>query len=129
VQVDGQDIGAVYRATLAARERAARGEGPSFIEALTYRYHGHLTAEVADYRTEGEVEQWRRTKDPIERLRRALERDGRLDSGRFDELAVRAREVVADAIAFAEESPLPNPATAADDVIALPFDPKGPFSR
>src|SRR5438067_6040762 len=68
VQVDGQDVGAVYRATREARERAARGEGPTFIEAVTYRYRGHNTGEVANYREDEEIEHWRTTKDPIERL-------------------------------------------------------------
>jgi TPP-dependent pyruvate/acetoin dehydrogenase alpha subunit len=129
VQVDGQDVCAVYRATLEARERAARGEGPSFIEALTYRYHGHNTGEVANYREEQEVEHWRRTKDPIERLRRALESGGRLESGRYDALVAKAKEVVEDAIRFADESPTPEPETATLGVTALPFDPRGPSAR
>jgi len=128
VQVDGQDVCAVYRATREARERAARGEGPSFIEAVTYRYHGHNTGEIANYRTDEEVERWRLTRDPIERLRRALAKAGRLDSTRFDELAENAREVVEDAIRFADESPPPDPTTAANGVTALPFDRKGPSS-
>src|SRR6185312_12677128 len=73
VQVDGQDVCAVYRATAEARERAASGGGPAFIEAITYRYHGHNTGEVASYRTAEEVERWQQTRDPIEGLRRALE--------------------------------------------------------
>ena len=50
LQVDGQDVCAVYRATRAAHERARRGDGPTFIEAVTYRYHGHNTGEIANYR-------------------------------------------------------------------------------
>jgi pyruvate dehydrogenase E1 component alpha subunit len=129
VQVDGQDVCAVYRATREARERAARGEGPSFIEAQTYRYHGHNTGEVANYREEQEIERWRRTKDPIERLRRALESAGRLEPGRFDALAAKAKEVVEDAIRFADESPPPEPETATFGVTALPFDARGPAAR
>ncbi len=129
IQVDGQDVCAVYRATHEARERAAAGEGPSFIEAVTYRYHGHNTGEVAEYRTEDEVEHWRRTKDPIERLRRALEKAGRMDPARFEELEAQAKGVVEDAIRFADESPLPDPATATAGVTALPFDPRGPVPR
>jgi TPP-dependent pyruvate/acetoin dehydrogenase alpha subunit len=126
IQVDGQDVCAVYRATAAARERAACGDGPSFIEAVTYRYHGHNTGEVANYREQEEIERWRRTKDPIERLRRALESAGRLERGRFDALAEKAKEVTEDAIRFAEESPEPDPTTATLGVTGLAFDPKGP---
>jgi TPP-dependent pyruvate/acetoin dehydrogenase alpha subunit len=127
-RVDGQDVCAVYRATLEARERASSGEGPTFIEAVTYRYHGHNTGEVANYREEQEVEDWRRTKDPIERLRRALERAGLLEPARFDALAARATETVKDAIRFSDESPRPDPATATERVTALPFDARGPAS-
>jgi pyruvate dehydrogenase E1 component alpha subunit len=127
-QVDGQDVCAVYRATVEARERASRGEGPTFIEAVTYRYHGHNTGEIGNYREEQEVEDWRRTKDPIERLRRALESAGRLEPGRFDALTAEAREIVKDAITFSDESPRPDPATATERVTALPFDPRGPAS-
>ena len=129
VQVDGQDVCAVYRAVQVARERAAREEGPSFIEAVTYRYRGHNTGEVANYREQEEVEHWRRTKDPIERLRRALESAGMLDPGGFEVLAENARAIVEDAIRFAEESPIPDPATASDGVTALPFDAKGPRAQ
>jgi pyruvate dehydrogenase E1 component alpha subunit len=129
VQVDGQNVCAVYRATREARERAARGDGPSFIEAVTYRYHGHNTGEIANYREEEEVERWRATKDPIERLRRALEKAGLLDAAGVDELTTHAQEVVEDAIRFAEESPRPDPATAALGVTAIPFDVKGPAAR
>ena len=125
VQVDGQDVGAVYKATAEARERAMNGEGPSFIETVTYRYHGHQTSEVVNYRTTDELEHWRQTRDPIERLRIALENAGLIDPSRYEELVAKAREVVQDAIRFAEASPLPDPATATKGVIGLAFDPKG----
>ncbi len=125
VQVDGQDVGAVYRATTEARERASNGAGPSFIETVTYRYHGHQTSEVVNYRTTDELEHWRRTRDPIERLRIALENAGRLEPSRYEQLVANAREVVQDAIRFAEASPLPDPASATKGVISLAFDPKG----
>jgi TPP-dependent pyruvate/acetoin dehydrogenase alpha subunit len=126
VQVDGQDVVAVYRATLEARERAASGGGPTFIEAVTYRYHGHNTGEVAGYRTDEEVEEWRRTRDPIDGLRRAMEAAGLLDSDRYDEMFQAARSVLEDSIEFSENSPIPDPATATTGVISLPFDPRGP---
>jgi TPP-dependent pyruvate/acetoin dehydrogenase alpha subunit len=129
IQVDGQDVCAVYRATRAAHELARRGDGPTFIEAVTYRYHGHNTGEIANYREAAEVERWRLTKDPIERLRRALEAAGKLEPGRFDALVENAKDVTADAISFAEESPVPDPATATTGVTAVPFDPRGPGSR
>lgn len=125
-QVDGQDVHAVYRSVESARTRALDGGGPTFIEMITYRYHGHNTGEVANYRTAEEVEQWRVAMDPIERLRIALERQGTLDAGGFDALVAAAREVTQDAIAFAEASPEPDPRGAADGVASARFDARGP---
>lgn len=124
--IDGQDVAEVYRATVTARRRAAAGEGPTFIEAVTYRYRGHNTGEVVSYRTSEEVEHWRLTRDPIERLRVALERSGSLPEGAFDEMVAAARRLVLEAIAFAEASPSPDPATAAEGVAAFAFDTRGP---
>jgi TPP-dependent pyruvate/acetoin dehydrogenase alpha subunit len=72
MQVDGNDLFAVYRAVKEARNRAVAGGGPSFIEAVTYRLADHTTADDARrYRDEKEVEAWR-GKDPIIRLRKYL---------------------------------------------------------
>ena len=74
--MDGNDVFAVYAATREALERARAGDGPTLIEALTYRLGDHTTADEASrYRSNDEVEQWRE-KDPIVRLRRYLEREG-----------------------------------------------------
>lgn len=125
VQIDGQDVGAVYRATIEARERALSGGGPSFIEMVTYRYHGHQTNEVVNYRTGEELEEWRERRDPIERLRSALADKGLLESSMYDEFVEKARKVVLDAIRFAEESPTPDPATAGDRVTGPLAESKG----
>jgi TPP-dependent pyruvate/acetoin dehydrogenase alpha subunit len=117
--VDGQDVAEMYRATREARERAARGEGPTFIEAKTYRYEGHSTGQIINYRTIEEVQDWRGTKDPIQRLRIALHAVGGLEDEAFDEIANNAREIVQEAIAFADESPFPDPIEATRDVTAV----------
>jgi TPP-dependent pyruvate/acetoin dehydrogenase alpha subunit len=119
VTVDGQDVVAVYRAASAARDRAARGDGPTFIEARTYRYEGHSTGQVINYRTMEEVEEWRGTRDPIQRLRIELHATGRLDDEVFDKMVLEARATVQDAIAFADASPLPDPIEATRDVTGL----------
>jgi pyruvate dehydrogenase E1 component alpha subunit len=117
--VDGQDVVAMYRATSAARDRAAAGDGPTFIEAKTYRYEGHSTGQVINYRTLSEVEEWRMTRDPIQRLRLELREAGALDDDAFDAMVLEARATVADAIAFADASPLPDPFEATRDVTGL----------
>jgi TPP-dependent pyruvate/acetoin dehydrogenase alpha subunit len=105
--VDGQDIAAVYNAVRSARERAVSGGGPAFLEMRTYRYEGHNVGDVQNYRELAEVADWRAHRDPISRLRQQLEQTEILGPGAFDAAASRARLVVDDAIAFAEESPWP----------------------
>ena len=83
---------------------------PTLVEAVTYRYHGHNTGEVAGYRTDEEVEEWRRTRDPIDGLRRAMEAAGLLDGDRYDEMFQAARSVLQASIEFSENSPIPDPA-------------------
>jgi TPP-dependent pyruvate/acetoin dehydrogenase alpha subunit len=117
--VDGQDVVAMHRATLEARERAAAGEGPTFIEALTYRYEGHSTGQIINYRTIDEVREWRDTRDPIQRLRLALDAAGALDESDFEAFLASVQAQVEDAIAFAEESPLPDPLDATRQVTAM----------
>jgi 2-oxoisovalerate dehydrogenase E1 component alpha subunit len=79
VQVDGNDVLAVYAVTRAAVERAHAGDGPTLIEAMTYRIGPHSTADDATrYRDEREVAEWRR-RDPIERFRRFLAAQGVAD--------------------------------------------------
>ena len=96
--IDGQDVAAMHRATEEARQRAAAGDGPTFIEALTYRYEGHSTGQVINYRTIDEVREWRDTRDPIQRLRLALDAAGALDESDFDALLAGVQVQVDDAI-------------------------------
>ena len=111
-QIDGQDVGTVFRHVAAARDRAIAGEGPTFIEALTYRYHGHNTGDVIRYRTEDEVEQWRSTKDPILRFAAALEHAETLASGQLDELTASAQTRVREAVEAADAAEYPDPESA-----------------
>ncbi|MDQ3500430.1 MAG: thiamine pyrophosphate-dependent dehydrogenase E1 component subunit alpha, partial [Actinomycetota bacterium] len=79
VRVDGMDVLAMYQVTKLATDRARRGEGPTLIEAMTYRYGAHATADDARrYRSAEEEDSWRQ-RDPIERFRRFLEKRGQWD--------------------------------------------------
>lgn len=106
--VDGNDVRAVRAATKAAVERCRRGEGPSYIEAATYRIHGHLEAEDlilagGTYRTPEEIEIWRANdRDPISRFRSLLTNEGILDDDKFATLDRAAKERVDAAVAFAD---------------------------
>jgi TPP-dependent pyruvate/acetoin dehydrogenase alpha subunit len=117
--IDGQDVGAVYRATRDAHERAASGDGPTFIEARTYRYEGHQTGQKITYRTPEEVDAWRSARDPIERMRDAMASAGILDEEAFAKLRAAALRRVAEAVEFAESSPWPEAGIAATNVTGL----------
>jgi TPP-dependent pyruvate/acetoin dehydrogenase alpha subunit len=117
-KVDGQDVLAVHDAVRQAARRARAGEGPTFLEVATYRYKGHDSGQVIRYRTEDEVRDWRDSRDPIQRLAAALTEAGELDPAELTELTDAARRTIDAAVAYAEESPWPDPSTAADDVTA-----------
>jgi acetoin:2,6-dichlorophenolindophenol oxidoreductase subunit alpha len=121
VSVDGQDVVEVFDAVSGAVARARAGQGPTLIEARTYRYRDH--AEYGNlklsHRAQEELEQWR-TRDPIDTLAARMAQTG----GVFDDVMAQledevAREV-ADAVRFAKESPLPAPEELFEDLWATP---------
>jgi 2-oxoisovalerate dehydrogenase E1 component len=108
IRVDGMDPIAMYLATRLAVRRARQGKGPTLIEAMTYRYGPHATADdPTRYRTRAEEEKWRR-RDPIERLRRFLETRGEWDQGVGEKVAMETSDMVAAAITEIEARPLPG---------------------
>ena len=114
ITVDGNDVVAVYEAALEAVDRARGGGGPTLMECVTYRIRGHFEGDPQAYRTQTEVEQWKR-RDPLTRLEERL----RLRSSSFDQdkesIATEVRERIARAIEFAESSPVPEPKDALED--------------
>jgi pyruvate dehydrogenase E1 component alpha subunit len=116
IQVDGQDIGRVHDTVTEAVARARAGEGPSFIEALTYRYKGHSRSDPGAYRPEGELEQWME-RDPIVLHERALVAAG-IDAARCEELRENAKKAVSDALERAMGWPDPAPAARLEHVFA-----------
>lgn len=102
VVVDGNDVVAVERVVSEAVDRARSGEGPMLIEALTYRIRGHTTADdQRRYRTEEEVADWL-ARDPLERVRLWLEREGAWDELWQAEIEAEASARIEDAVAEAE---------------------------
>lgn len=116
--IDGNDLVAVHAAVARAVERARAGEGPSFIEAMTYRWGDHsMRANLPRYRTEAEEADWREKSDPIARTRALLiERQVR-DAG-ADQLRDGAWEAVEAAIATAQTAPEPTLADLEGSVTA-----------
>lgn len=109
IQVDGNDVLAVYSATSEALERARNGEGPTFIECDTYRMSDHTTADDARrYRDEKELDVWR-PRDPLLRMRRFLEERGLWDEDRQEQLEARITEELKEAVLSADAIPDPTP--------------------
>jgi pyruvate dehydrogenase E1 component alpha subunit len=107
IVVDGNDAEAVYAVAVAALERARRGDGPSLIEALTYRHGGHSRADPGKYRPDDEVEAWK-ARDPIPAQRARLAAAG-IAAETLDAIDGEAAAKVADAEAFARAAPEPQP--------------------
>ncbi len=115
VTVDGNDVLATYAAVAEAVDRARRGEGPSLIEARVTRFMGHYEGDPQGYRSKQEIEAGRRG-DPIDRLRRHLAQQGRLDQAQAERIAAAVEAEVQDAVDFAEGSPRPEPHEALEDL-------------
>ena len=102
--VDGQDVDAVRDVVAAAIVRARAGEGPTLIEAKTYRYRGHSRTDPAKYRAEGELERWK-LRDPIDLLGAALAADGALSEQQQADLRDEVQAQVDAAALRAAEAP------------------------
>jgi TPP-dependent pyruvate/acetoin dehydrogenase alpha subunit len=115
--VDGNDAVAVHEAVAAAAARARAGEGPTLIEAKTYRHRGHYEGDPQTYKPADEAAAWKK-RDPLAILAHAvlaLRPDAAGDLAAIEESVAREIE---DAVAFAEQSPYPDPAEAVRDVYA-----------
>jgi pyruvate dehydrogenase E1 component alpha subunit len=105
--VDGNDVEAVHAVAGRVLERARRGEGPSLVEALTYRHGGHSRADPGKYRPDDEVAEWLK-RDPIPLARGRLEAAG-VDAATIDAVEAEVADAVAAAEAEARSGPEPGP--------------------
>lgn len=109
LQVDGNDVFAMYAATKEALERAHSGKGPTLIEAVTYRMGDHTTADDASrYRKAEEMEYWRQ-RDPISRLAKYMKAKGLLNDAEEKKIAEDCSKQIEDAVAKYEAAPNPEP--------------------
>ncbi len=104
--VDGMDFFKMQSVAERAIARARAGEGPSFIEAKCYRYRGHSMSDPATYRSKEEVDYWK-SRDPIPRIKAAIKHDFEVPDEEFKALDKKVREVVDDAVQFAENGTPP----------------------
>lgn len=115
-EVDGMDVIAVQEAARKAAAHARSGEGPYILEMKTYRYRGHSMSDPAKYRTREEVDEVRKTRDPIDHLQELLETKGWADEAALKAIDAEVKKIVADAAEFARTSPEPEPSELYTDV-------------
>jgi TPP-dependent pyruvate/acetoin dehydrogenase alpha subunit len=117
VTVDGNDVEAVNEAVATAVDRARAGEGPTLVEALTYRWKGHSKSDKNLYRTREEISEWR-DKDPIGRFEALVVERGVLTAADVEEIRATATNDVRDAARRANAAPDANPDDLLDAVFA-----------
>ena len=117
VSINGQNAVEVYEAIGAAVERARSGEGPSLIEARTYRFYGHSLGDEQQYRTQEEVEARRRDDDPINIFRDFMKEQEWLSEADDEQIQQSAADEMARAVKFAEDSPWPESDQVGTDVL------------
>ena len=118
-QVDGMDVLAVREAAAQAVEKVRSGDGPVFLEAMTYRFVGHSMADPTAYRGADEVDVWRE-RDPIEQFKRVIFEHDLFDQAALDEIEAGAAAAVAEAVRFGEQSEEPPPGALYENVYATP---------
>jgi pyruvate dehydrogenase E1 component alpha subunit len=108
VEVDGMDVLAVHTVAKEAVARARAGEGPTLIEALTYRFRGHSLADPDELRSAQEKEFWG-ARDPIKKFASYLVTQNLADQDELKAIDKKVQATIDDAVKFAEESPEPDP--------------------
>lgn len=117
VNVDGMDVLAVYQAASEAVNRARSGGGPSLLVCDTYRFEGHNVGDPLNYRTDDEVDSWRR-KDAIERFAAYLTEQEEVSEDSLAAIRKEVEDEIAEAIAFGRSSPEPSLDTLMEDIYA-----------
>ncbi|MFB6839041.1 pyruvate dehydrogenase (acetyl-transferring) E1 component subunit alpha [Streptomyces sp. NPDC056361] len=118
VRVDGNDVLACLAVTRSALERARRGEGPTLIEAYTYRMAAHTTSDdPTRYRRDAEREEWE-AKDPIQRLKTYMENEGHADAAFFEELEAESEALGKQVREVVRAMPVPEHMAIFDNVYA-----------
>lgn len=107
IVVDGMDVMSVYNAVKEAAQRAHNGEGPTLIEAKTYRYKGHSKSDKNLYRTKEEIEEWEK-RDPIKRYKESLLRSGEITEEEVEQIENKIGKEITEGVEFAINSPEPS---------------------
>ncbi|MFB6132520.1 MAG: thiamine pyrophosphate-dependent dehydrogenase E1 component subunit alpha [Halanaeroarchaeum sp.] len=118
--VDGMDVTAVEEAVSEARQRAIAGEGPTLIEAETYRYRGHFEGDPQPYRTEEDVEEWREEHDPIVTFKNRLIERGEMTEDDVEALRAEVEAEIEEAVEYARDAEQPDPSDAYESMYVDP---------
>ncbi len=113
--VDGMHCEPVHEAISTAVERARKGEGPTLLEMKTYRYRGHSMSDPANYRTKEEVEKYK-GEDPINQTLEILKKHNWITDAEVEATEKKIKDLIDDAVKFAEESPYPDASELYKDV-------------
>ncbi len=116
VQIDGNDVEAVYNTIRDVADKARHGEGPQFVEAMTYRWRGHSMGDPQRYRSKSEVEEWK-PRGPISRFQQRLLLTGLATEEDLKRIEGQVEELIDQAVRFAEESPAPGPDELYTDIL------------
>ena len=115
-RVDGSDSLAVHEVITRAVDKARKGGGPTFVEAVTYRFRGHHVGDAADYRTKQELAWWMDNKDPIQLLEHEMIKARIATDEQLQEIQQQVEDEVVAAVEFARQAPYPAPEQAFEDV-------------
>src|SRR3954453_20043467 len=117
VAINGNDVLAVYQASLGAIARARAGDGPTLIECKTYRWHGHSEHDKAFYRSDEELAMWK-SRDPLTTFTTYLRARHVLDDHKLKDVEARVTAGIDEAVGFAMNAPDPAPEEAVTDLYA-----------
>jgi pyruvate dehydrogenase E1 component alpha subunit len=121
--INGNDVELMAKTTREAADRARNGEGPTFIDAKTYRYKGHSISDPAKYRRKDELE-LAVNHDPILVYQNVLLKRGWIDKEEIESMFASVKDEVDESIEFAEESPPPRPEALYEDITVGPYVPQ-----
>ena len=120
ITIDGNDMVEVYKTSQEAIRRARDGKGPTFIECLTYRWYGHSEIDPANYRTQEEIDEWKK-KDPVARAEKVLTELGLLTKQKRESIVEEIETEINAAVAVCEKEKYAEPEEAYNDVYSDNF--------
>ncbi|MGE5842997.1 MAG: thiamine pyrophosphate-dependent dehydrogenase E1 component subunit alpha [Deltaproteobacteria bacterium] len=120
LSINGNDVMEVRKAVGEAVERSRKGQGPSVVENVTYRYRGHFEGDPQRYRSLEEIRKFKNKSDPIQRFRNLLKKEGILSEKQDKAIRADVMLQIEEAVTYAKGAPLPRPEEALEDLFVNP---------